>query len=347
MTVRVGFLGCGFIAAFHAAMLRSGGADATVVAVYDPDAEAAAAFAARWGSTAVESEEALFEQVDAVYVCTWTSEHPRLVQAACERGLAVFCEKPLGVDLAAARSVAEAVAESSVVAQSGLVLRDSPAFAMARRLIEDPASGRPMAVVFRDDQYLPVQGIYGSTWRSDPARAGRGALLEHSIHDVDLLEQLVGPVRSVRALVADHHGLGPIEDTVSAVLEHRSGATSTLTSVWHDVLSRPSQRRVEVFCTGAWVAVEGDVFGPVRWSRQEESPVVPGLEGSFENHELLDALAEGGWQGRNPDVAFVEAVTEGRPARPSIADALRAHVVVDALYRSAEAEGARVVVPEP
>ena len=134
---------------------------------------------------------------------------------------------------------------------------------------------------------------------------------------------------------------------MSAVLEHRSGATSTLTSVWHDVLSRPSQRRVEIFCTSAWVSVEGDVFGPVRWSRQEESPVVPALEGSLENHELLDALAEGGWQGRNPDVAFVEAVAEGRPAQPSISDALRAHVVVDALYRSADADGARVVVPEP
>jgi predicted dehydrogenase len=47
-----------------------------------------------------------------------------------------------------------------------------------------------MNVVFRDDQYLPTQGVYASTWRADAALAGSGVLLEHSIHDLDLLEWL-------------------------------------------------------------------------------------------------------------------------------------------------------------
>ena len=52
----------------------------------------------------------MLDGCDAVYVCTWTSEHPRLVAAAVERGLAVFCEKPLATTLAAAEAMAAAVA---------------------------------------------------------------------------------------------------------------------------------------------------------------------------------------------------------------------------------------------
>jgi myo-inositol 2-dehydrogenase/D-chiro-inositol 1-dehydrogenase len=95
MTVRVGFLGAGFIATHHGKSLRRSGADHVIAAVYDPDADRAASFAQASGATAVSTEEAVLDAVDAVYVCAWTSEHPRLVAAAVQRGLPVFCEKPL------------------------------------------------------------------------------------------------------------------------------------------------------------------------------------------------------------------------------------------------------------
>jgi predicted dehydrogenase len=152
-----------------------------------------------------DGEDEVIDACDAVYVCTWTSAHPRLVEAAASRGRAVFCEKPLATDLAGARRMTDVVARAGVVNQVGLVLRRSPAFALARDLVRDPASGRVMAVIFRDDQYLPVQGIYDSTWRADVTRAGAGVLVEHSIHAVDLLEHVVGPVESVAARSSGFH----------------------------------------------------------------------------------------------------------------------------------------------
>src|SRR5439155_14668058 len=119
---------------------------------------------------------------DAVYVCTWTSEHPRLVAAAAERGLAVFCEKPLATSLEGARWMTAVVEGSGVTNQVGLVLRSSPAFLMLRRVAADSRSGRLMSIVFRDDQYIPIQGMYGSHWRGEGDKAGAGTLLEHSIH---------------------------------------------------------------------------------------------------------------------------------------------------------------------
>ena len=81
MTVRVGFFGGGFIARSHLAMLRASGADWELVGVHDPDPVKAAAFADLSGGTVVADEAALIEASDAVYVCTWTAEHPRLAAA--------------------------------------------------------------------------------------------------------------------------------------------------------------------------------------------------------------------------------------------------------------------------
>jgi predicted dehydrogenase len=338
MTVRVGFLGGGLIATYHGKMLHTSGADADIVAVHDPDPARNDAFARASGATPVASEEELFDLVDAVYVCTWTSEHPRLVAEAARRGLAVFCEKPLAVDLAAAVEMVDAVRAAGVVNQVGLVLRDSPAFLFLKWLVDQPETGRVMSVVFRDDQYIPIQGMYGSTWRGDPARAGAGTLLEHSVHDLDLLEWLLGPCERIGALAAHRHGLDGIEDVVVVSLGFDCGALASLTSVWHDVLARPSQRRVEVFGERAHLVLEGDVFGPVRWQRDDD-------RGQVEGEALMAALESRGVPTRHPDRAFVEAVRSGAPASPDLGDALRAHVLVDAAYRSAAEGGGALVVP--
>jgi len=163
MTVRVGFFGAGLIATYHSKMLRRSGEDVVWAGVYDPDRARAEQFARATGARVCEREDAVLEGCDAVYICTWTSEHARLVTAAAERGLPVFCEKPLAVDLETASAMTETVERAGVTNQVGLVLRSSPAFNWARHLVDDPASGRVMSVVFRDDQYLPVQGMYGST----------------------------------------------------------------------------------------------------------------------------------------------------------------------------------------
>jgi predicted dehydrogenase len=340
-TVRVGFLGAGLSATAHATSLRRSGAPVDWAGVYDPDRARAEAFAAATGATVCGREDEVLAGADAVYVCTWTSEHPRLVDAAAARGLAVFCEKPLATDLAGARHMTETVARAGVVNQVGLVLRRSPAFALVRDLVRDVAgSGRVMAVVFRDDQYLPVQGVYASTWRADVARAGAGVLIEHSIHDVDLLEHVIGPLESVAARSSGFHGLPGIEDAVAMTVRFAGGAVGTLVSVWHDMLERPNQRRLEVMCESAWIGLDNDWNGPVRWRRIGEPEQV------LEGEALVAEVVRRGLPHGNPDAAFVSAVAESGPgAWPDFATALRAHVVVDAAYRSAEAGGEPVPVP--
>lgn len=334
MTVRVGFLGAGLIATFHSKMLRRSGEDVVWSGVWDPDSERRDRFAAASGATAARSEEEVLDECDAVYVCTWTSEHPRLVAAALERRLAIFVEKPLATDLSGARELTAAVVWAGVTNQVGLVLRRSPVFSLLRSLVAD--AGPVMAVVFRDDQFIPIQGSYASTWRADRARAGAGTLIEHSIHDLDLLEHLFGPVDSIAARSANLHGHPGIEDVVTAALSFAHGGMATLTSVWHDVLSRPSLRRMEVFCRDRWLLVEGDWFGPLVCQTPGGPPETWGPD------EVLARCGERDIATPNPDGDFVRAVAAGTPSWPDVTVALRAHELVDAAYRSASAGAAPV-----
>jgi predicted dehydrogenase len=339
VTVRVGFLGAGLIATYHGKCLHRSGTDHVIAAVHDADPERTKAFAKASGAEPMDTEDAVLDAVDAVYVCTWTSEHPRLVAAAVERGLPVFCEKPLAPSLDGARAMTDAVVSAGVVNQVGLVLRSSPAFLELKHQIEDPRSGRAQAAVLRDDQFLPVQGMYGSTWRADPDKAGAGTMLEHSIHDIDALEWLLGPAVSVSARSSTFHGNPGIEDTVVVGMEHAGGTQVSLTSVWHQLLERPSLRRLEVICEHAFLTVEHDVMGPVTWTR-------PGEQGSLEGGELFSTVAER-HDGHSPnqDAGFIEAVASGEPGdHPDFTTALRAHEVVDGIYRSAAAGGAAVDV---
>ena len=334
--MRIGFLGCGLIARSHARRLADV-PDADITVCFDPDVGRARTFAADHGASVVSGEADVVAGADAVYVATWTSEHPRLVGMAADAGKPVFCEKPLAVDLPSARAMTDIVEAAGIVNQVGLVLRRSPAFRWMRHQVRGGAIGDPMTLIFRDDQYIPTQGMYGSTWRGDARYAGSGTLLEHSIHDVDLIDWIVGPVTAVSARTSNHHGLDGIEDQASVLLSTATGAQALLSSTWHDMLGRPGERYVEVFGRHGYLTVQNDWFGPVRAQTGHELQ-----EWSGEDVTELAFAIDG--QGINPDADFVDAVRIGAGAHPDFATALRAHRIVDAAYRSAAADGAPMTV---
>ena len=342
MAIRLGFIGAGLIANWHRSNLQSGDADVIWSGVYDVERQRAETFSLATGAPVRDSEDEVLDNCDAVYVCTWTSEHRHCVEAAAARGVAVFCEKPLSVDLDGALAMARAAQQAGIINQVGLVLRFSPAMNWLRQLVAGGEGGRVMSIVFRDDQYIPVQGMYGSTWRGDRKRAGAGTLIEHSIHDVDLLEYFCGPIASVTARSHNFHGLEGIEDSVAAVFAFEDGAVGTLASIWHDILERPSLRHIEIFTERLWCRQDGsDWYGPVRWRHTS------GSEEELSGDALLARVYEQKLTEPNPDLQFIRCVQEQRPAAPDFAVAVRAHAVVDALYQSAAADGTPVVVTDP
>lgn len=330
--MRVGIVGCGFIGNIHSfalGALRKGGVvDLEVVAVADDDRAKAEGVASHHRAEVCTTDE-LLDRVDAVYICTPTSTHERLVVAAAERGLSIYCEKPLSTDLAGAERVAAAL--SAVPHQVGLVLRSAPVFVGLRRALRSGRFGAPLVLSLRDDQFFPVQGHYASSWRADRAVAGGGTLIEHSIHDVDLFTMLVGRQRDVVCRTQHRFGYDGIEDVAVATSTHDDGVVSNLVSVWHQVLSRSSTRRLEVFCEEALLWTTDDNVGAIEVQTTAGTETIGCDPPSWV--ETLPIPAEA----RAPIAMYAEASRRFLAGEdgPSSEDALFAHRVVDAAYRSA------------
>jgi predicted dehydrogenase len=325
--------------------------DARYTAVCDRILDRAQEFARIAGvELATDDPDALIAspEVDTVYVCTPTAEHKALVLRAAAAGKHVFCEKPLARTLADAREMRDAVRAAGVRHQVGLILRHSPICTVLKHLTSDPKLGRLMTAVFRDDQFFPIQGHYRSEWRKDIALTGGGTLIEHSIHDLDLLTWLCGQPESLRADTRNFAGHEGVEDLAAVTLRFPGGAVATLTSVWHNVLGRGSGRLLELFFEHGYFAVDQDFFGAIRYQTYAGEGEIADEEvrrrylalAGLDGDEYAQALARYSLA----DFLFLRALADERDPFPGFDVALRAHELVDAVYRSAAQGGAEVAV---
>ena len=269
----------------------------------------------------------MLDAVDAVYVCTWTSEHPRLVAAAVERGLPVFCEKPLATTLDAARrpwpTASRPRASSTRSGWCCAAARPSWSSSTRSTTRAAAASKPSCSATTSSCRCRACTDPRGGPIRRRPGRARCSSTRSTtSTRSSGCWDRSV----SVSARSSTFHGNPGIEDTVVVGMELASGAQVSLTSVWHQLLERPSLRRLEVICEHAFLTLEHDVVGPVTWTR-------PGASGFARGRRALQRRR------RAPRRPSARTRTPGssrrsRPAmpgpHPDLRTALRAHVVVDA-----------------
>jgi predicted dehydrogenase len=341
-------VGCGHIGTVHAYALsqlsQAALIDAELHAVFDTDLARAEKLAHYNGGTARASMEAVLDDCDVVWICTWTDGHLPAVRAAADRGLPIFCEKPLAPSFADCGAVASLL--ETVPHQVGLVLRWSPVFDTIAEHVHRGDYGAVQAAVLRDDQYFPIQGMYGSTWRGDARHAGGGTLIEHSIHDIDVLRWILGDPLEVSGRTSSRFGYDGIDDIASVQMIFPNGAQATLVSVWHQVLSRGSGRRLEVFCEGAYFHTADDYLGPVTIETSDSLTEIEGHPPDWASRlDVPEVYEKAVAHYAAPNKAFLDGLDAPGGAmsgHPEAADALAAHRIVECAYRSA-AEGGRPV----
>ncbi len=348
--IRIAFLGTGLIAWAHSlalkAMVDNGVIDAAITQCFDPDEDRSRKFSVVHGCVSAATAADALEDVDAVWICTPTSQHGELLDMAASRGVAVFCEKPLGRDMDEVRAMADTIEETQIPFQVGLVLRRCPVFRRLREVVHSGDLGRPMAVSFRDDQFFPIQGRYASTWRGDAEQAGGGTVIEHSIHDLDILRYCFGEILGISATTSNFAGHDGIEDVAAATIVFESGLSGSLVSVWHQILSRPSTRRVEIIFEHGITWLENDFVGPLHVLTGDGEEVLECPPPTWVEDLPLPA-GEIGIAIRmyaESDRSFVDSLLAGKTPSPSIEEALQAHRLVEAVYASASAGGTLVSV---
>jgi predicted dehydrogenase len=348
--LRLGLVGCGSIAQAHAAALRFLSEDGLVrvTAAADPDPEGVDRVVGIVGAVEHTGTDCLAvidnPDVDAVVNITPTRYHHEYIAAVARAGKPCFTEKPLAPTFAVVRDIVQIVRAAGIPVQVGFQSRFHPLVRRLRSMVESAEAGAPMAYTLRDDQCWPTGGVVAghSSWRSDRAEAGGGALLEHSIHSCDILGWLFGPVERVYATTRNVFGYN-VEDVAALTIEHRNGVVGNLVTVFNGVQHR-EERRLEVFFERASVELTTDFLV----GAPEDSFLVHRADEQHAQQYDVDTLRREAFaaDGFDPDRqvfvyqffahhAFANAVLDGRDPSPDVDDALRAHALVEAAYRSA------------
>lgn len=186
------------------------------------------------GAATFSSLEKMLDEAmpEAILIATPTGSHAALVRSALDRGVHVFCEKPLTLTAAESAELSTIAAERGLVAQVGYHNRFIATFQEVKRLLDLSAIGRVTHVLA--EAYGPVVlKPKGSTWRSKRTTGG-GCLYDYAAHPLDLVHWYLGSPESVRGSVLNSIFSTDTDDEVYSTLEYADGASVQLSVNWSD-----------------------------------------------------------------------------------------------------------------
>lgn len=328
----VGIVGAGRIGALHAELISRRVPGAAVVAVSDVRTEAAQTLAEAVGAESLTLPELIdHPRVDIVAVCSSTDTHVEVVERAILAGRAVFCEKPLSMDLGEVDRIIAMVEEHGTRFMMGFNRRFDPGHRSVRQAVVAGQVGEPhiVRITSRDPEPPPLDYI----------RVSGGLWADMMIHDLDMATYLVdSPVRTVYAVgavrVDPAIGEAGDVDTAVVVLTHEDGTVTTIDNSRRATYGY--DQRVEVLgsrgmaTSGNRVLHEGSLH-------TESGSVSQPLQHFFLDR-YLDSYARE-WE------AFLEYVREGGESPAPVASARTSVVLAEAAAMSART-GQPVVLAE-
>lgn len=316
MTLRLGLLGAGRIGKVHAAAIAAT-PGATLVAVADAVPEAATALADAHGAAVREADAIMAaSDIDGVLITTPTDLHATMIEQAARAGKAIFCEKPIDLDVDRVRACLDVVASTGAKLMVGFNRRFDPNFREVRRRIEAGAIGavEMVQITSRDPAPPPVSYI---------GRSG-GLFRDMAIHDFDMARFLLGeePVTVYAAasvLVDPAIGAAGDVDSAAITLTTASGRICQISNSRRATYGY--DQRIEVHGAKGLLSAEN-----VRATTVEEATA----EG-YRRDPLLDFFMTRYTAAYQAEIAtFVSAVTSGTPLTPSGDDGLKALLIAEA-----------------
>lgn len=320
MVTTIALLGAGRIGKVHAKAIAED-KRARLVAVADAMAPAAAAIAEATGAAvmtidAIEADGS----IDAVIICTPTNTHADLIERFARAGKAVFCEKPVDLDVTRARACADVVREVGGRVMLGFNRRFDPHFLAVRKAIDDGRIGdvEMVTIVSRDPGPPPAEYI----------KVSGGMFRDMTIHDFDMARFLLGEeiaTVSGTASVLVNPEIGALGDydSASLVLATESGRQCVISNSRRAAYGY--DQRIEVL--GSLGSVSAENQRPVSIEiANKDGYTRPPLHDFFMTRYTAAYAAE--------ISAFIDSIENDTAPSPSIEDGLMALALADAAVRA-------------
>ncbi len=345
--MKFGIIGAGMIGRFHAKAITdmTGG---TLHSVFDLNLERAEALAADFGAKAYSDMNAFLadENLDIVTVGTPSGAHLDPTLAALNAGKHAIVEKPLEVTTERIDQLMDAAQKSGKTLAAVLNRRFHPGMDAFKKASTEGrfgtlASASAYIKWYRDQAYYDSAG-----WRGTWALDGGGALMNQSIHTVDALLYLAGPVKRVTANTALlAHERIEVEDHCVALLEFENGARGVIEASTCTWSKDGHPARVQLSGTEGSVFLADEAFES--WDFQNEQPEDEEIRSSLMKGQEAglganDPSAINTYQHQRNFEEVVTAIHEGREPTTSANESRKAVELIQAIYESAKNDGAWV-----
>ncbi len=272
--LRFGIIGCGVIGQIHAEAIATL-PDAQLVAVADIVPALAQKLAEAFHVTPYSDVEQMLarEHLDIVDVCTPSGQHGEHACQVMRAGVNVIVEKPMEISNAAIAEMLRVQQETGMKMAVISQHRFDPDTMKVHDLVEEQAFGRLVlgnALIpwWRSQAYYD-SGAWRGTWELD----GGGVLMNQSIHSIDLLQWLMGPVKSVCAYTETLVHRMETEDVAVAVLRFANGALGTIAATTGAYPGTGT--RIEIYGDKGSAVIEDDRLSYLHLARDDREEVGP------------------------------------------------------------------------
>ncbi|HEY3900489.1 MAG TPA: Gfo/Idh/MocA family oxidoreductase [Chthoniobacter sp.] len=347
-TIGVAIIGCGGITLQNHLPGLALCAETRVVALCDTNAATLEKASRDTGITVTSTKYediVTRDDVHAVIIATPNISHGPIALAAIAAGKHVLCEKPIAMNYAEAKSMADAADQAGVRHMTAFTYRFVPAMRYLNHLIAKGDLGQPYH--YRSCR-LQDWGSRNLGWRQVKALASTGELGDMLSHRIDFAQLLIGPIERLVAnmkQIIDVRGGQPsdLDDWVAVLAEFRGGATGVLES------SKLASGRNESWRSLDWVELNGSEatfeFTTGKWNELLHGKAGgPGLAplpvprefwvypGSPRDPGVGDPLVTFRY---DQAFEFIDAIRNQRPCTPSFHEGVRTQAVIDATVHSA------------
>jgi myo-inositol 2-dehydrogenase/D-chiro-inositol 1-dehydrogenase len=321
MVTRLALLGAGRIGKVHAKAIAAD-KRAKLVAVVDAFQEAAQAIADDTGCEISTIDAVLANpQIDAVIICTPTNTHADLIERFARAGKAIFCEKPIDLDVARAQGCIDIVKETNAKIMLGFNRRFDPHFRAVRKAIDDGQIGNVemVTITSRDPGAPPPEYI----------KVSGGIFRDMTIHDFDIArfllgEEIVSVFATGSVLVDPQIGELGDYDSASIILTTAGGRQAMISNSRRATYGY--DQRIEVHGSLGSVAAENQRPVSIEVATKD-GYTRPPLHDFFMTRYTAAYAAE--------IAAFIDAIENNVAPSPSAQDGLIALKLADAALKSA------------
>lgn len=253
--VKVGFLSLAHMHAYSYGHALNQLPNAELVGVFDPDQERGQAGAQQMNTKFFSDAGELLKQVDGVIICSENSLHRHFTELAASYGVHVLCEKPIATTIEDAQAMIDVCEKANVKLQIAFPVRFNTPMMRVKEMLERGAIGEVLAIRGTNHGQMP------GGWFVDPELSGGGAVMDHTVHVVDLIRWFLG--KEFISVYAEADNMlydVPIDDCGMLSLEMEDGIFVTQDPSWSRPATYPTWGNVTLEIIGTEGVINVDAF---------------------------------------------------------------------------------------